>query len=263
MFGGRLACAAAAETEHPAVRDYDPGVTPTPKPPVRPDRRRVQRNSVPLAVHVLIEYGVGVLTIVSPFLFSFDDDAAKIVAVLIGAGILVLAVVTDAPTGIARTLPAASHVVLDYVIGLLLIVVAVRVRVRGRRQCRDRVLHRARRRLRGARGAHALPRRAGAGLTRLDERVRRGLEAQMRELRRRTAGGERRVGWKVALNDPRVQRALDIAAPVIGFLATGTQVRSGGRALARRGDDARASSPRSRCTWGPTARSRRSGPRSR
>lgn len=83
----------------------------------------MQRNSIPLAVHVLIEYAVGILTIVSPFLLSFDDDAAKIVAVLIGAGILVLAVVTDAPTGLARTLPAASHVVLDYVLGLLLIVV--------------------------------------------------------------------------------------------------------------------------------------------
>jgi len=89
---------------------------------VRKDRRRVQRNSIPLAVHVLLEYGVGVLTILSPFLFSFDDDAAKIVAVLIGAGIVVLAVVSDAPTGLARTLPNASHVVIDYVLGLLLIV---------------------------------------------------------------------------------------------------------------------------------------------
>ncbi len=97
-------------------------MTPTPKPPVRSDRRRVQRNSIPLAVHVLLEYGIGVLTILSPFLFSFDDDAAQIVAVLVGAGILVLAVVSDAPTGLARTLPTASHVVIDYVLGLLLIV---------------------------------------------------------------------------------------------------------------------------------------------
>jgi hypothetical protein len=83
----------------------------------------VQRNSIPLAVHVLLEYGVGILTILSPFLLSFDDDAAKIVAVLIGAGIIVLAVVSDAPTGLARTLPTASHVVIDYVLGLLMIVV--------------------------------------------------------------------------------------------------------------------------------------------
>ena len=97
-------------------------MTPTPKPPVRSDRRRIKRNSIPLAVHVLLEYGIGVLTILSPFLLSFDDEAAQIVAVLIGAGILVLAVVSDAPTGLARTLPTASHVVIDYVLGLLLIV---------------------------------------------------------------------------------------------------------------------------------------------
>ena len=73
-------------------------------------------------MHVLIEYGVGVLTIVAPFLLSFDSTAADLVAVLVGVGILVLAVVTDAPTGIARSLPVASHVVLDYVLALFLIV---------------------------------------------------------------------------------------------------------------------------------------------
>jgi hypothetical protein len=90
---------------------------------VRRDRRRVRRNTIPLAWHVLIEYGLGILTILAPFLFSFDDAAADIVAVLIGAGILVLAVTSDVPTGLARTLPAASHVVIDYVLGVLLIVV--------------------------------------------------------------------------------------------------------------------------------------------
>lgn len=65
-------------------------------------------------------------------------------------------------------------------------------------------------------------------MTGLDERVRRGLEAQLAELRRRIAAGERRVGWKVALNDPRVQRALEIDRPVIGFLAGGSEVATGG-----------------------------------
>ena len=101
---------------------YDPAVTPKPTPPVRKDRRRVQPNSISMSVHVLIEYGIGILTILSPFLFSFDDESAKIVAVLIGAGILVLAVVSDAPTGLARSLPTASHVVIDYVLGLLFLV---------------------------------------------------------------------------------------------------------------------------------------------
>jgi hypothetical protein len=90
---------------------------------VHSDRRRVRRNSVSFSIHVLIEYGIGLLTILAPFLFSFDDSAAKVVSVLIGAGILVLAVVTDAPTGLSRSLPAASHVVIDYVLALLMILV--------------------------------------------------------------------------------------------------------------------------------------------
>jgi hypothetical protein len=98
------------------------GVTSTGKPPVRRDRRRVRRGSVTLSLHVLVEYGLGVLTILAPFLFSFDATSAKLVSVLVGVAILVLAVVTDAPTGIARSLPVASHVVLDYVLALFLIV---------------------------------------------------------------------------------------------------------------------------------------------
>jgi SPW repeat len=97
-------------------------VTSTGTPPVRRDRRRVRRGSVPLSVHIVVEYGVGVLTIVAPFLFSFDEAAADALAVLLGVAILVMAVATDAPTGIARSLPVASHVVLDYVLGLFLIV---------------------------------------------------------------------------------------------------------------------------------------------
>ena len=97
-------------------------MTPTGTPPVRRDRRRVRRGSVSLSLHVLIEYGVAVLMIVAPFLFSFDAAAAELASVLVGAGILVLAVLTDAPTGIARSLPVASHVVLDYVLALFFIV---------------------------------------------------------------------------------------------------------------------------------------------
>lgn len=61
----------------------------------------------------------------------------------------------------------------------------------------------------------------------LDPRIAGGLEAQLRSLRAREAAGERRVGWKIALNDPRVQRALGITRPVIGYLASGTQVSAG------------------------------------
>jgi 2-keto-4-pentenoate hydratase len=57
--------------------------------------------------------------------------------------------------------------------------------------------------------------------------VLRGLEAQAARLRERIAAGERRAGWKIALNDPRVQRALGIEAPVIGYLTSATVQASG------------------------------------
>jgi hypothetical protein len=91
------------------------------KPPVRGDRR-VRRNSVPLFVHGLVEYGVGGLCIVAPFLFSFDSDVAKVVSILLGAAIIVHGFVTEAPTGVTRSLPIASHIVLDYVTALILLV---------------------------------------------------------------------------------------------------------------------------------------------
>lgn len=55
----------------------------------------------------------------------------------------------------------------------------------------------------------------------------RGLAAQAARLRERIAAGERRAGWKIALNDPRVQQALGIAAPVIGHLTSATVLASG------------------------------------
>jgi 2-keto-4-pentenoate hydratase len=50
-----------------------------------------------------------------------------------------------------------------------------------------------------------------------------GMEAQLGEWRRRLATGERRVGWKIALNVPAVQRQLGISEPVIGFLTSGSE----------------------------------------
>ena len=57
--------------------------------------------------------------------------------------------------------------------------------------------------------------------------MRAGLEAQSARLRARLAAGEERAGWKIALNDPRVQQALGIAAPVIGYMTSATVVRAG------------------------------------
>jgi hypothetical protein len=84
-------------------------------------RRLPQRGSIPLALHGLIEYGVGVLTIVAPFGFDFDDDLAIAIAIVLGTAIVIFGLATQAPTGVFRTLPLDSHIVLDYVIAVILI----------------------------------------------------------------------------------------------------------------------------------------------
>jgi hypothetical protein len=71
---------------------------------------------VPLSVHGVVEYVEGVLTILAPFLFNYNEnDGATVVSILLGGAILVLAVQTQSPTGLVRNLPLASHIVLDYV----------------------------------------------------------------------------------------------------------------------------------------------------
>ena len=88
----------------------------------RSRRRFVRRGSIPLTVHGLLEYGLGALSILAPILFSFDSDGATVVCVVIGTGILVVGILTRGPTGIVRSLPLDSHVVLDYVIAMAMIV---------------------------------------------------------------------------------------------------------------------------------------------
>jgi hypothetical protein len=86
------------------------------------DRRRLlpRRGSVPLVLHGLLEYGIGVLLIASSSLFSFDGDP-RTAGILLGAAVLVLAAVSDLPTALMRRLPIDSHVVIDYVMGVVLV----------------------------------------------------------------------------------------------------------------------------------------------
>jgi VIT1/CCC1 family predicted Fe2+/Mn2+ transporter len=74
-----------------------------------------------MVAHGLLEYALGALLFAAPFLFSFDSNGATAASVLIGAAIFALALVTDTPTAAVRRLPLESHIVLDYVLGVLLV----------------------------------------------------------------------------------------------------------------------------------------------
>jgi 2-keto-4-pentenoate hydratase len=61
----------------------------------------------------------------------------------------------------------------------------------------------------------------------LDPRARRGMATQLAHWRALLARGAPRVGWKVGLTDPRMQRRLGIAAPVVGHLTGATALALG------------------------------------
>jgi 2-keto-4-pentenoate hydratase len=51
-----------------------------------------------------------------------------------------------------------------------------------------------------------------------DQRVRRGMEAQLAERERRLADGEASLGWKLGFGSAEAMDRLEIAAPLVGFL---------------------------------------------
>jgi 2-keto-4-pentenoate hydratase len=62
-----------------------------------------------------------------------------------------------------------------------------------------------------------------------DQRVVRGMRAQLGARRKQLAAGDRPLGWKVGFGAPAMLKQLDISGPLIGFLMTRGRVQSGGR----------------------------------
>jgi len=63
----------------------------------------------------------------------------------------------------------------------------------------------------------------------MDERVARGMAAQLARRQERLTAGEEPIGWKIGLNPPAAQEKAGISAPVTGFLTDATVLASGGR----------------------------------
>jgi len=60
-----------------------------------------------------------------------------------------------------------------------------------------------------------------------DARVVRGLRAQLEMRRKRLAGGDAPLGWKVGFAAPEMLKRLGISGPLVGFLTRNALVRSG------------------------------------
>ena len=82
----------------------------------------LREGPIPRVVHGLFEYAVGVLLIAAPFLLGYDDLNMPLgVSIATGVIILVLASITQGPTGLVQQLPVSAHVTFDFLLAIFLI----------------------------------------------------------------------------------------------------------------------------------------------
>lgn len=72
-------------------------------------------------IHGYVDYLMGIILILLPFLFDFPDGAVPIFVAL-GAGTIIYSLLTDYELGLVRILPMKIHLVIDLVVGVFLIV---------------------------------------------------------------------------------------------------------------------------------------------
>lgn len=72
-------------------------------------------------VHGVIDYLMGVLLILLPFILDFPEGAATWLPIVLGAGTILYSLVTDYELGVASVLSMKVHLSIDLVAGLLLI----------------------------------------------------------------------------------------------------------------------------------------------
>lgn len=71
--------------------------------------------------HGVLDYVVGVLLIVAPFLFGFaDNEAARNAAWIVGAGTLLYSLVTAYELGLVKLIPYRVHLGIDLIAGIFL-----------------------------------------------------------------------------------------------------------------------------------------------
>lgn len=71
-------------------------------------------------IHGYLDYGMGILLIILPFILGFPEGAATWVFVILGAGTIVYSLFTDYELGWKRVLSMKTHLGLDVAAGILL-----------------------------------------------------------------------------------------------------------------------------------------------
>jgi hypothetical protein len=80
-----------------------------------------KQGPVPAFVHGVIEYLAAALLIAAPFVFSFDDDTATAVSIVVGVLLLIVTASTALPTGLIKSIPVQAHAMIDFLLAAVLI----------------------------------------------------------------------------------------------------------------------------------------------
>lgn len=71
--------------------------------------------------HGYIDYLMGIMLIVIPFIFAIPDGAATTLLIVLGAATIVYSLMTDYELGLFKVLPMKAHLGIDLAAGLLLV----------------------------------------------------------------------------------------------------------------------------------------------
>jgi hypothetical protein len=81
----------------------------------------LRQGPIPAFVHGTIEYLAAIVLIGAPFVLNFDSGTATAVSIVAGVLVLIIAASTAMSTGLIKSIPVPTHVVLDFLLVALLI----------------------------------------------------------------------------------------------------------------------------------------------
>jgi hypothetical protein len=78
---------------------------------------------IPTRIHGMLDYLIGALLIIAPWVLGFADGGAEQwVPIILGAGVILYSLITDYELAVVRILPVPIHLALDVIGGALLAV---------------------------------------------------------------------------------------------------------------------------------------------
>ncbi|HEV2528356.1 MAG TPA: hypothetical protein VGT61_07915 [Thermomicrobiales bacterium] len=76
---------------------------------------------LPTQVHGIVDYLAGIVFIALPWLFDWNDSAKTILTIL-GIGVIAYSLLTRYELGVMKVIPMSTHLMLDLVAGVFLII---------------------------------------------------------------------------------------------------------------------------------------------